>query len=163
MSLVELMVTITIISSIAAMIIPATQGDDLLQARSAATILRSDIELTQIMTMTNPSDPMVIQFNKIGTRYWIASAASPETPVSLNSTSDAYLMTIGEGRLAAANGVTIDAASLPGNRLSFDMNGAVFPPMSESVITLHCGNDWIQLDIAPMTGSITDLVGVTSP
>ncbi len=163
MSLVELMVTITIISSIAALVIPASQGDGLLQARAAATVLRSDIELTQVMTMTDPANPMVICFNEEGTRYWIASASNTEIPLSLNGNNETYVMTMGEGRLAAADGVTINSETLSNRHIGFDMNGAVSPPMTTPIVTLQCGEHSVQLEVSPMTGTVTEKVIVTNP
>lgn len=156
MSLIELVVTITLIASMAALIIPATNGDNLLKAKAVANVLRSDIELAQVLTMTDPANPVVLQFDPTGTAYWLAESSAPHIPIKLDNRGELYMMTIGMGRLATGHGVTIDAGALPDGQLAFDMNGAVWPPMSTPVIMLNAGDAWVQLEIAPMTGTVTD-------
>ena len=81
-TLLELMVSVTIIAVAAAAVIPSYSDSGRARVIAATSIITSDIELAQVMTISYPSEPVVVRFDPAQNRYWLAYADSPETPIA---------------------------------------------------------------------------------
>ncbi len=80
-TLIEMLVTLTIIMVAAAIVIPRLRDDSQFRLIAASQLMASDIELAQIMTITNPQDPTLVRFNPSAGEYWLAAASAPDDPI----------------------------------------------------------------------------------
>ena len=158
-TLIELLVIMTIIAVVAAVVLPKFSDGGRLRLVAASSVLTSDIQLAQVMTISDPADPVVIRFDAVQAKYWLARADTPDTPIPRANTVEPYVVVFGLGRAAAAVGVTLSLSGLDTNTLAFDAQGAVADLTTEPAITLSDDTRWIRLEIAPTTGTITETTG----
>ena len=158
-TLIELLMTMTIIAVVAAVVLPKFTDGGRLHLAAASSVLTSDIQLAQVMTISNPADPVVVRLDPVQAKYWLARADTPDTPIPRGATGEPYAVVFGLGRAAAALGVTLSLSDLDSNTLAFDAQGAVADFTTEPAITLSLDTRWIRLEIAPTTGTITETSG----
>jgi prepilin-type N-terminal cleavage/methylation domain-containing protein len=155
-TLIDLMVTITVIVVVAALVVPRFQDDTRLRLIGASRMLASDIELAQLMTIANPEDPTVVRFQSGAGEYWLASAATPDVPIDRAGVPGGYRVVFGQGTAAQADGVTLAPAGIVDDTLVFNAQGGIADLTSEPTVTLQRGSRWIKLHVAPTTGVITE-------
>jgi prepilin-type N-terminal cleavage/methylation domain-containing protein len=158
-TIVELLVTLTVIATLSVLIIPTFQDDAQLRVMAAASLLASDIEYAQVLSVSQPDDPVVVQFDTANATYWLAYADAPEEPLIRPDTGDPYLVEFGAGRGEPALDVSIWLIDLPDDRLSFDSNGGLVDFNTEPRIILGQGEHYRTLSIAATTGSLTETEG----
>ena len=151
------MVTLTIVAVMATVLIPRLQDQGRLRLIAGSRLLSSDIEMAQIMTISNPAGPIVIKFQQGTGTYWLASAADPDTPILRPGAVQQYLVKFGEGRGRTARGVTFGLIDLPNDILSFNEQGGLTDPTIQPRIKLMHDSRWIKLSISSTTGSITEM------
>jgi len=154
-TLMELMMTITIIIVAGALVLPKLSDDTQLRLVAAASILTSDIELAQVMTISHPGDPVVVQFDPEQEHYWLAYADDIDTPIPRPDNGRPYLIVFGQDRARSAAGVSLRLTEVTDNTLAFDAQGGVADISARPVIRLRLGTRFIDLQIAPTTGTIT--------
>ncbi len=152
-TLIDLMVTITVIVIVAMLVVPALEDDHRLRLIAASRMVASDIELAQVMTIANPQSPTVVRFQPGAAEYWLASQATPDDPIQLADGVD-YRVLFGQGKAMQAQGVTVAVTNLAAATLEFNAQGGLEDLTSEPEVTLTLGSHWIKLSIAPTTGSI---------
>jgi len=155
-TLLEMLIVITIIATIAALVIPSFNDDSRLRLMAASSVITSDIELAQVMTISQPDQPMVVRFEPDHHRYHLARASDPATPINREDTGEPYRVTLGQGRASTAEGVTFTTAEIPDNTLAFNPQGGVDDFTTSPRITLSLAGRTITLDISASTGSITE-------
>jgi len=148
--------TLTLIAALAAVVAPMLSDDSRLRVMAASSVMSSDIELAQVMTIAHPDKPVVVRFDPDHSQYWLAYASSPGTPLTREDTGETYLVTIGEGRARGSSGVTFTLEQVPSNTLSFASHGGLTDFTIQPKIKLARGAKGIQLAIAPNTGTITE-------
>lgn len=158
-TLIEVMMTITILVLVSVLVLPKFGNDARSRLMAATGILSSDIELAQVMTLSNPASPIVLYFNPATSMYRLAHRATPNTAILRAGTTEPYEVFFGRGRAVGAEGVTIALTDLPGSTLSFNEVGGILDPTTNPVITLNLRGQWSQLTIAPTTGLITGTSG----
>ena len=97
-TLIDLMVTLTIIAVMAAVLIPRMDDGGRLSLMAGARLLASDIEMAQIMTISNPTDPIVVKFEPTLGTYWLAPASDPDNPILRPGATQLYKVVFGQGR-----------------------------------------------------------------
>jgi prepilin-type N-terminal cleavage/methylation domain-containing protein len=155
-TLIDLMVTLTVIVIVAALVVPRLQDDTRLRLIGASRMVASDIELAQLMTIANPQDATVVRFQNGTGEYWLASASAPDDPIDRAGVPDGYRVIFGQGDASHAAGVTMVAANIANNTLTFNAQGGIEDLTSEPAVTLMLDSRWIKLYIAPTTGVITE-------
>ena len=130
--------------------------DSRLRLMAAARVVTSDIEMAQVMTISNPADPVVVRFEPVAAKYWLAYSTTPTDPIKRSGTNDDYEVILGQGRASSATGVSMFLTDMAFNTLSFDVHGGLMDITASPRIRLSAGSRWIQLSIAPTTGSITE-------
>lgn len=153
----ELMVTISIIAIIAVAVMPAVRSDDRLRVMAAASVLRSDIQAAQVMTIANPAAPVVVVFNAPKSMYWLAFASTPDTPLTREENGSPYFVVLGQGRGSAAANVQMQTANLNAETITFNPQGGLTGQVAPPSITLTAGPESIRLEITPMTGSMVEV------
>jgi prepilin-type N-terminal cleavage/methylation domain-containing protein len=158
-TLFELMVVVTLMAIVASAVLPMAMKDTTLRLTAAALVLRSDIELAQVMSISYPSDPVIVVFDLDNEKYWLAFAESPETPLPRSDTGEPYEVVLGEGRASSALGVHVSIENLADDSIAFDAQGALVDFTTTPMITLSLDGEWITLTISPMTGTINETSG----
>jgi Tfp pilus assembly protein FimT len=155
-TLIDLMVTLTVIVVVAAMVIPRFRDDTRLRLIAASHVLASDIELAQTLTIANPVDPTVVRFKPGTGEYWLAYADTPDDPIDRADVPGGYRVVFGQGEAASAAGVTIAVTDIGDDTLAFNAQGGIEDLTAEPIVSLHLGPRWIKLAISPTTGTITE-------
>lgn len=158
-TLTELMITVTIVAAVAVMAVPRLSDNVPARLSAASRVLASDIELAQVMTISKPTNPVVVRFDPDTATYWLAYASTPDTPITREQSNQPYCVVLGHGRAGGATGVGISASGVAANTLTFNSSGGMADLTSKPRITLSLANRWIKLDIATTTGSITESFG----
>lgn len=153
-TLLEVLLTVSIIAAVAAIVLPMFNSTNRVRVMAAASILASDIELAQVMTISSPNNPMVVRFDPATHTYWLARASDTETPILRDGSKEPYLVTMGQGRAVGALGVWMTLDEMPGDMLGFNAQGGLADFTSVPAIRLDCGGSMITLTIAPTTGTI---------
>ena len=154
-TLIDLMMTITIIIVAGALVLPKLSDNTQLRLMAAASILTSDIELAQVMTISHPADAVVVRFDPDNDQYWLAYADVPDTPIPRSDNGRPYLIVFGQDRARSAVGVSLSLTEVSNDTLAFDAQGGVADISAEPVIRLSLGARFIDLQIASTTGPIT--------
>jgi prepilin-type N-terminal cleavage/methylation domain-containing protein len=155
-TLLEMLVTLTVIAAIAAVVAPMLSDDTRLRVMAASSIMSSDIELAQVMTISHPDLPVTVKFDADKATYWLAYAVAPDTPITRDDTGEPYSVTLGAGRARGAAGVTLALDQMTGGAMTFAAHGGLTDFTTTPLIKFACGTRGIQLSIAPDTGSITE-------
>jgi Tfp pilus assembly protein FimT len=155
-TLIDLLVTITVIVVVASLVVPNLRDDARLRLIAASRILASDIELAQMMTIANPEDPTVVRFQSGAGEYWLASALAPNNPIDRDGVPGGYRVIFGQGEAAHAAGVTMAPSEIENNILTFNAQGGIADLTAKPAVTLMLDSRWITLYIAPNTGVITE-------
>lgn len=158
-TLFDLMVTITIMALMAAVIFPTLKDDEHLHLIAGSRLLASDIEMAQLMTISNPQEPIVVKFDPGAGRYWLATADDADTPIGRPGGTGQYVVQFGMGDARSAAGVSLDLTDVPDDTLAFNPQGGVADFGAEPEIQLLRGTRWIKLAIHPTTGTITETAG----
>lgn len=158
-TLIDLLVTMTIIAVMAAVLLPRMNTNGRLRLMAGSRILASDIEMAQIMTISNPAKPIVVKFDPAQSTYWLATSADPDTPIHRPGAAQPYKVVFGSGRGRTAKDVTFALTDLDENTLTFNEQGGILDPTTEPQIKLMQGSRWITLSVSTMTGSISETSG----
>lgn len=150
------MVTVAIVAIMATVLLPSLRDQGRLRLIAGSRLLSSDIEMAQIMTISNPAEPIVVKFEPTLGIYWLASAADPGTPILRPGAGQLYRVKFGEGRGRTARGVTFGLIDVPDDILSFNEQGGLTDPTIQPKIKLMHDSRWIKLSISTTTGSITE-------
>jgi hypothetical protein len=155
----DLMITITIMALVAAVIVPTFKDDEQLHLIAGSRLLTSDIEMAQLMTISNPEEPVVIRFEPGAGRYWLATADDVDTPIPRPGGSGEYTVQFGVGDARSAAGVSLSLTDVTDSTLAFNAHGGVADFGTAPEIQLTRGLRWIKLTIHPTTGTITESIG----
>lgn len=156
-TLLELMITVTIIAIVASVVVPMLKDDNRVRVIAAAGLISSDLELAQVMTISYPKDPVVVRFDPENHVYWLAFASDPETPIARNDTGQPYRVVLGESRAITAQGVNFELKDVADNMIQFNAQGGLMEFTSAPEIVLTRGDSSISLGIAASTGTITQV------
>jgi Tfp pilus assembly protein FimT len=154
-----MLITITIIATVAMIVAPTFTDDTRLRLMSGSGVIISDIELAQVLTISHPDDPVVVRFNPTDDEYWLAYADSPDTPMPRPDNGDPYLVTLGTGRMQTTGAATLSVANMSANTLEFNAQGGLEYFATTPQVTISLDGEWVRLDIAPTTGSVTETFG----
>lgn len=158
-TLIEMLVSLAVIAGLSVLIIPSFQDDSQLRVMAAAAVLASDIEFAQVQSISQPDDPVIVQFDVDNNRYWLAYADDPGSPLLRPDTGAPYLVEFGVGRGRAAQDVAIALLDMENDRLTFDANGALDDFTAQPQIILARDGRFLTLSIAATTGTITESDG----
>ena len=158
-TLIDLMMTMTIIAVMATVLIPRLGNDGRARLIAGSRVMSSDIEMAQIMTISNPTAPIIVKFDPSSSTYWLAPADDPDNPILRPGATQLYRVTFGAGRGRTAREVTFELTDVTGNVLAFNEQGGVSNPTTAPEIKLIYGPRWIKLNVSTMTGVISETAG----
>ncbi|HRQ75231.1 MAG TPA: prepilin-type N-terminal cleavage/methylation domain-containing protein [Phycisphaerales bacterium] len=159
-TLFELLVAVSILAILVAVVLPKTTDDDRLRIRAASNVIMADIELAQAMTIASPKEPVIVRFDAANSRYWLAYAADPLTPITRAGTNDPYIVTLGAGRAIGAQGITFTLDGMLQNTLAFNSHGGLvdFNASPEIILAPSGGKqeNRVKIVVAPTTGRLSE-------
>ncbi len=151
-TLLEVVIVAAILSIAAALALPMLRDTNLAQLRSGANLVIADLGYAQMESIAHASNPRVVTFDTSSNSYWIASQASPDTPITNPFDQQPYRVTFGCGRACALAGVTLSAVSVgTDNQLEFGPYGQL-DQTSNATITLKSGPHSIVITVDATTG-----------
>jgi len=155
-TLLEMLVTISIVATAAVLVAPALTDDSGLRVAAATDVLMSDIEYAQVLSLAEPADPIVVVLDAPGNRWWLARASAPETPIE-GTNGSPYLMEMGTGRLATATGVSFTTTGLTDGELPFNEMGGLDGLVDAPQIVILLDGYALGLEVDPSTGTVSEL------
>jgi prepilin-type N-terminal cleavage/methylation domain-containing protein len=158
-TLLEMLITITILAVIAVAVTPLFSDDNRLRLIAASSVISSDIELAQVMTISYPDQPVMVRFDAGKQMYWLAYDWDPETPIVRETTGEPYVVVIGRGRASTAQDVAVTIADMTDHTIAFAGSGGLADFTTTPKIELGRNGAAITLVISPNTGSITEHEG----
>ena len=150
------MITVGILVTVAAFIVPQMASADRARLMSASAMLRSDLELAQTMSISSPSNPIAVRFEPAQNRYWLAYAATPGMPMDRPGTMDPYLVEFGVGEASSAANVALTISGPADNTVTFNSLGGLSALAGSPAVRLSFGSQAIELTISHLTGSISE-------
>lgn len=153
-TLLEMLLTITILATLAAVAVPLMADSDRARVRAAIDVLISDLELAQVMNISFPDDPVIVRFDPARSRYWIADADTPNTPINRVDTGEPYLVTLGSDRASVAEGVTLQVHDMDNNAVSFNSQGGLSDFDAAPIMVMSLNEETIAISIVATTGTI---------
>jgi Tfp pilus assembly protein FimT len=163
-TLFEVVLTVMIVGLIGLIAIPVISSTTSAPGlKTAANMLASDIEYVESASISTPQAMRVLRINLSNNRYWVATAAATETPITSPADGQPYLNDFATGRSARLSGVTIRSVSGIGTsgQTSFTIafNAYGVPTGSSGnniVITLGTANNTtMTVTIDGTTGEVT--------
>ncbi len=149
---VELMITVAILAIAAMVALPALRPDDPLKVIGAATMLASDLEYAQSATLSNPSDPTIVQFAEAQPRYWLALQSDPATPI-LRANGKPYEVHFGQDGAQYLGGMSVELEDDPGGAIHFDAFGRLVQTTDARVIVGNTSGA-LTVTVRSTTGSV---------
>lgn len=155
-SLVELIVVVAILAIVAALVIPkiGSAGDS--QAIAAATILKSDLEVTRSLALTTQQTHSLVfssdrQSYKVVANYTGGDYAAATAVAHPVLAQQSFTVTLASKN--GMSGVTVVSASFGGAAyVTFSSQGE---PSSAGTVTLRSGSTQMQVSIEVLTGTVT--------
>ncbi|XAM00383.1 prepilin-type N-terminal cleavage/methylation domain-containing protein [Phycisphaeraceae bacterium D3-23] len=154
-SMVEMMITVTILGIIGALAAPMLSPNATTKLRSAATVLAADLDACRADSIAHGEDPRLIVFDTVAEAYHIAASSDPDTPLPHPTSGGDYTVTFGSADTAQLNGVTIQSVSVGGDdQLGFEIYGQL-DQAANATITLEADGVTITLTLDAATGEVT--------
>ena len=154
-SLVEIVITVTILGIVSALALPLLQPNHTTQLRSAAGVLASDLDHCRAESIAHGEDLRLVVFDTVGETYFLAAASDPTTPLPHPITGVEHTTEFGAADVAQLSGVTLQSVSVGGDdQLGFGLYGQL-DQASDATITLEAGGTTITLTIDAASGEVT--------
>ncbi len=159
-TLIEMMMVITILAMVAVLVMPMLTDNTRLRLQAGASIVISDLELAQVMTMAQPDRPVLVRFDNANSRYWLAYADNPGDPITHPQSGEPYLVSFGSGRASSVGDILLNARlGTGGTDLRFAPHGGLeqfgLAPNINLGIPQGDRTYWIIVEIDTSTGSMS--------
>ena len=124
-TLVELMMSLTVLAIAAAGVVPLLSNDQTAVLRAAAELLAADIEDVQARALAEPEDPLCLVVSDDGLGWHVALMSDPQTPLA-GIDGLPRVRRFGQGALASARDAWVIVPAWQGTPgcLGFDDQGA---------------------------------------
>lgn len=157
-TLVELMVTVTVLAIVAAVILPLVDDGSGGRIAAATILLRDDLEQARYRTVANPGEPRALLIDQDNRGWRVINPEYPSIPVQRDDGSD-WVVRAGEDRGAGMAEVEIELEGVDGALLEFDESGALRDRTAMPSIHVSCGERRQTLKVGAVTGIVRITVG----
>ncbi|RMD60572.1 MAG: prepilin-type N-terminal cleavage/methylation domain-containing protein [Planctomycetota bacterium] len=152
-TLIELLITLAALAIVAAVALPSGRLDNRVQLSAAATMLASDLEYAQSLTLSAPGDPAILRVAANSSGYWVARKSAPTTPIARPDTGEPYQVVFGAGAARRLEGVTI-AKLAPAGDVEYDAFGRLAGGV-DALFQLKAGAATMVVSVSASTGAVT--------
>lgn len=152
-TLVELVLSLGILTMLAALVVPLFGNDEAFQIDIAKRLLVSDLEYAQILAITNTDEEIALVVNESGNGWHIANLENPATPLDDSVSGNPIQTKLGFGAAASAPSVKVETNSME-NMVMFDQNGGLADFTQNIELSLIMNDAITVVRISPTTGSI---------
>lgn len=153
-TLIEMLVVVTIIASLAGLGMDLMRPGDEERIRSAVSLLTRDVEWARSATLTDPDDPAAIHLSADGTGWFIARNSAPTVPLT-GSDGSPMQRTLGQGMSEVAADVHLRPSSASQRKIEFEPFGGVREAPASIEAYLPDSSSSCLITFEPGTGSIT--------
>lgn len=123
------------------------------QARLAAEKFEADVAYARSASIARPDDPLVIKFDTPNNRYWLASSATPNTPITHPRSGKPYLISYGAGGTGGLDKVQLLADDVGTDQvLGFKSTGST-DQQTSATLQLSAGDAVAEVAVAPASGT----------
>jgi Tfp pilus assembly protein FimT len=160
--LIDVVMMLAVLGIVLLAVMPSAHPGESMKLVAATTILASDLEFAQSATLARPADPTIVRFDPEGTRYWLALASEPDTPILRPDGVEPYEVEFGVGAHRDLWGINLEIQGIDDQTLTFDPMGRL---VSSSNGVIRFGNDTGELAVVvrATTGSVSVLDGSAVP
>ena len=152
-ALIDILLTVALIGVLAMIALPALRPGEALRTIAAANTLAADLEYAQSASLASPADPVVVRFVTKGTGYYLARAATPETPIA-RSNGEPYEIIYGAGLATHLEGLNLVLVEPPqATSVDFDAFGRLGSGL-DAVYEISGGTGAIHVRVRASTGSV---------
>ena len=152
---IELMMVVMVVAIVIAFSLSGEDNTGKEKARLAAERFESDVAYARRASIARPDTPVVIKLDQANNRYWLASASSPDTPLTHPMSGDPYIVNLGTGASGEPQDVQLVAADFGGDAvLGFNSTGTT-DQATEAVLQLTAAGAEYEVLVAPAGGQST--------
>jgi len=152
-TLIELLIALAALAIVAAVALPSGRLDRRVQLAAAATMLASDIEYAQSLTLSAPGDPAIVRVAADGSGYWVARKSAPTTPIARPDTGEPYQVVFGAGVARRLQGVSVTKLA-PAGDVEYDAFGRLAGGV-DAALQLRAGASVMLVTVSASTGAVT--------
>lgn len=155
-TLVELLIALAILAVAIGLAVPTLQPNDRARLIAGASLIASDLEYAQSLSISTPDDLAMIRFNPgapEGPTHWVAHESATESPILKPYVGTPYLVTLGQGAASELTGLSLSLIGAA-DRIAFDEFGRSLASGTVRV-RLTNGSGSIDVGVSGATGFIT--------
>ena len=148
------MITVAVMGIAAAILLPALGNNDDSYVDVGVSFIVGDLDLAQSMAISEPSDMVVVKFDTVANRWWVAAFSTPDTPLTKPYSGDPYDTTMGQGRAYLAENVTFTLTNVTNSMIAYNAFGQL-DQTTNPEITVSYGSASAKIVIDAETGFLT--------
>ncbi|HVP11668.1 MAG TPA: prepilin-type N-terminal cleavage/methylation domain-containing protein [Phycisphaerae bacterium] len=157
----ELIVVIAIVAILSLVALATSDAAATEQGRLAAEMFAADVEYARSLAIARPDDPIVIKVYATGNEYWLARAATPDTPITHPTTHQPYVVSFGPTGNAGLKSVQLIAYDLGGDSiLGFNSLGTT-DQTTAAVLQVSSAGQKYEVTVQPVGAKTTVTKGLT--
>lgn len=160
--LIDVVMMLAVLGIVLLAVLPSANPGEGMKLVAATTILSSDLEFAQSETLARPADPTIVRFDEDGTRYWLALASDPETPIVRPDGVDPWMVEFGQGEHRELWGVSLEIQDVADRTIVFDPMGRLIQS-ENAVIRFANGSGELAVVVRSTTGSVSVVDGDAVP
>lgn len=154
-SLVEMMITVTVLGIAGALVMPMLRPNDAAKLRGAAAILAADLDACRAESVAHGEDTRLVVFNTSTAGYHLAAASDPDTALAHPMGGGDYTVRFGTADTSELAGVTIQSVTVGGDdQLGFGIYGQL-DQATDATIVLASNGATVTLTLDAATGEVT--------
>jgi prepilin-type N-terminal cleavage/methylation domain-containing protein len=153
LTLVELLMTITVLGMVASMVLPLLGDGAAGRIGVASILLRDDLEQARFRTVANPERPLAVVVADDGAGWMVVDPAMPGTPATRDDGTP-WIIRAGEERAAGMEDVFIALEGTSESLLDFDESGAVRDRSATPSFRITCGERVRIIEVGAVTGLV---------
>lgn len=155
LTLIDMLVAMGILSIALMVTLPTMSSSERSRLDAAANLLASDFEHAVALSVTEPSDPIVVVIHDKGAGYHLARLSDPETPIPKHEGPAApeWSITFGQGAAAVLAGVKLEPVG-EFTSIAYDSFGRLLAVEDREIVVTNQGGNLL-VTVEADTGDVT--------